>query len=240
MPAALKKFARRKFFEKFLRAFFLFLFLALGSTEIFAQRPLGTDVSNYQPSIYWPDVRKAGIVFAWSKATEGTTYTSPSFVAQETGAKGAGIYIGAYHFARPSSHPNITGANSADTEANFFWSVASNYIKGTNSYLVPMLDWEDTGVTVAAGFTVTAMSQWVNQWCNTVSNLAKANGVTLRPIVYTGTFFSAPGGTYPGLNSTVTNWPVWIASYPSNPNVQSGSPSSTTPWPPMTSVSRLV
>ncbi len=204
--------------------------LSLAANKVFAQRPLGTDVSNYQPSILWPPVKSSGVSFGWTKATEGTTYTSPSFVAHETGAKNAGVFIGAYHFARPSSHPNITGANSADTEANFFWSVASNYVKGTGTYLVPMLDWEDTGVTVAAGFTTTAMSQWVNQWCNTVSNLAKASGVTIKPVVYTGTWFSTPGGTYPGLNSTVTNWPVWIASY-NGQNVQSGGPSSTTPWP---------
>ena len=228
MPARLNHFARRISPKKFLPVFLFFL--ALGSAEVSAQRPLGCDVSNYQPSILWPPVKSSGVSFAWCKATESTTYTSPSFVAQETGAKNAGIFIGAYHFARPSVHPNITGANSADTEANFFWSVASNYVKGTGTYLVPMLDWEDTGVTVAAGFTTTQMSQWVNQWCNTISNLAQANGVTLRPIVYTGTFFSAPSSTYPGLNSTVTNWPVWIASY-NGQNAQSGGPTSTTPWP---------
>ncbi|MEI9866289.1 MAG: GH25 family lysozyme [Limisphaerales bacterium] len=118
----------------------------------FAQRPLGTDVSNYQPTISWSDVRSAGIVFAWTKATESTTYTSPSFVSQATGARSVGIYLGAYHFARPSVHPNLTGADSADSEANYFWSVAGNYIKGTNTYLVPMLDWEDPNATVARRF----------------------------------------------------------------------------------------
>ena len=206
------------------------MFLALAPLEIFAQRPLGTDVSNYQPSINWTTVKNAGVTFAWAKATEGLTYTSPSFVGQMNGAKNAGIYIGAYHFARPSSHPNITGANSADSEANFFWSVVSNYVKGAGTYMVPMLDWEDTSATVAAGFTVTQMSQWVNQWCNTVSNLARANGVTIKPIVYTGVFYSQPNSTYPGLNTTVTGWPSWIASYPSNPNVQGGGPPSSYPW----------
>ena len=66
---------------------------------------------------------------------------------QETGATGVGIYIGAYHYARPSRNPNITGANSADSEAAYFWGVASNYVKTGGTYLVPMLDWEDTGCT---------------------------------------------------------------------------------------------
>lgn len=203
--------------------------MVTGLAPAFAQRPLGTDVSNYQPNVNWTTVKNAGVTFAWSKATEGISYASPSFAGQQAGAKAAGIYIGAYHFARPSSHPNITGANSADTEANFFWSVASNYIKGAGTYLVPMLDWEDSNATVAAGFTTTQMSQWVNQWCNTVSNLARGNGVILKPIVYTGVWFSQPGSTYPGLNTTVTGWPSWIASYNSQ-NVQTGKPTSTYPW----------
>src|SRR5437016_2704330 len=108
-----------------------------------AQRPLGTDVSGHQPSINWTTVKNAGVTFAWSKATEGTGYTNPDFTAQAAGANGVGIYIGAYHFARPSLHPNITGASSADSEAAYFWSVAGNYVKNGGGYLVPMLDWED-------------------------------------------------------------------------------------------------
>ena len=207
----------------------LFLFLALGLQNIFAQRPLGCDISNYQPSVNWNQVTNAGVKFCWAKATEGLTYTSPSFVGQQTGAKNAKVYIGAYHFARPSNHPNITGANSADSEANYFWSVASNYIKPGGAYLVPMLDWEDTGATVAAGFTTTQMSQWANQWCNTVSNLAKVQGVTLKPIIYTGVWYSQPSSTYPGLNTTVTVWPSWIASY-NGQNPLTGGPSSSYPW----------
>ncbi len=229
MLAALQKIAAQNFFKQILRAIFFVLLLGNMSTECFAQRPLGCDVSGYQPSVNWTQVKNAGVTFCWSKATESTTYSNPYFSAQEAGAKNAGIYIGAYHFARPSVHPNITGANSADTEANFFWSVASNYVKGSGTYLVPMLDWEDPNATVANSFTVTQMSQWVNQWCNTVSNLARANGVTLKPIVYTGVWFSQPSSTYPGLNTTVTSWPSWIAAY-NGQNPQSGAPSSSYPW----------
>src|SRR2546423_10099596 len=90
------------------------LAVLLGTGRVLGQRPLGTDVSGYQPSINWTTVKNAGVTFAWAKATEGATYINPEFTSQETGAKGVGIYVGAYHFARPSNHPNITGANSAD------------------------------------------------------------------------------------------------------------------------------
>ncbi|SPE54477.1 Glycoside hydrolase family 25 [Verrucomicrobia bacterium] len=197
--------------------------------SVLAQRPLGTDVSGYQPTINWPNVKSAGVSFAWSKATEGTYYMSPDFVSQVSGAKSVGIPIGAYHYARPSTDPNITGASSAQTEAAFFWAVVSNYVKNGGAYLVPMLDWEDVGATNQ--FPAATMSAWVNEWCNTVSNYARSNGLAVRPVVYTGTWYSAPSSTYSGLTTAVTNWPSWLSAYPNNPNPQTGSPGSTYPWP---------
>src|SRR5207249_10081592 len=146
-------------------------------------------------------------------------------------ARAVGIPIGAYHFARPSANPNITGTNSADSEAAYYWSVVSNYVNADGLSMIPMLDWEDTRATNGPGFTTAQMSAWVNQWCNTISNYARLKGISgLKPIVYTGTWYSVPGGTYPGLNTTVTNWPSWIAAYPATPNPQTGGPSSSFPW----------
>ncbi len=211
------------------------LFLASGAIDAFAQRPLGTDVSGHQPSVDWTAVKNAGVTFAWTKATEGGSFVSSSFASQEAGAKAVGIYIGAYHFARPSVNTNLTGQFSAESEAGFFWSVASNYVKSGGIYLVPMLDWEDpdatNGFNGITGFTTAYMSAWVNEWCNSVSNFAQLNGVIIRPIVYTGTWYSDPVNGFPGLNSTVTNWPSWIAEYPFTPNAQTGGPTSTYPWP---------
>jgi len=200
----------------------------------YGQRPIGTDVSGYQTNINWAVVKNADVFFAWAKATEGTYYTNPIFVPQETGAKASGIYIGACHYARPSIDTNITGALSADTEAASFWSVTSNYVKDGGAYLVPMLDWEDIHTTNGyggfQGFTAAWLSAWVNRWCNDVSNDAAALGVNgVRPVVYTGTWYSNPANGYPGLNSTVTNWPDWIADY-NGQSSQTGSPASTYPW----------
>ena len=214
----------------------LILFLSILTTvTVKAQRPIGTDVSGYQAEyIDWAGlVQTDGVSFAYVKATEGTTYENPYFTTQLAGAASAGIYVGAYHFARPSKDPNITGANSADSEATYFWSVAGSYVKAGNGYLVPVLDWEDTGATNAAGFTQTFMSQWLNEWCNDVSNRAAAQGVIIRPAVYTGTWYSVPTSGnfgYPGLNTTVTNWPNWFSDYPNNPDPQTGSPTYS-PWP---------
>lgn len=194
-----------------------------------AQRPVGTDVSGYQPVISWPFAKNAGVTYGWAKATEGTTYTNPEYLEQQAGARAVGIYIGSYHFARPSKNPNITGPNSAEAEAQFFWSVASNYVKAGGFFMVPMLDWED--VNMSNQLSTATCSAWVNQWCNSVSNYAFANGVSgVKPVVYTGAWYSTPSGTYSGLSTAVTNWPGWIAAYTSN-FPQSGGPPSSYPWP---------
>jgi autotransporter-associated beta strand protein len=212
--------------------------LLAAARPVLAQRPMGTDVSSYQGSgINWATVKSDGVSFAWTKATEGTYYIDADFTINESHAKSAGVLIGAYHFARPSDDPNITGATSADTEATYFWNEAGGYVVNGGSYCVPMLDWEDVYVTNAGlNFTATKLSQWVNEWCTSISNTAHSSGVTLKPVVYTGTWFSSPG-TYPGLTTAVTGWPNWMASYPSCTGnacgyccPQTGSPSGTYPW----------
>ena len=206
----------------------------------FGQRPLGTDVSGYQPaSVDWTSATNGGVKFAWSKATEGTGYTNQNFASQVAGAVAAKVYIGAYHYARPGLHPNLTGVNSADSEAAYFWSVAGTYLKNGGKYLMPMLDWEDVGTsgqpsTAPAktnGFTAAGMSAWVNEWCNSLSNTAYASGVIVNPVVYSGSWYSSPGTIWPGLDSSVTFRPNNMSGYPANPNPQTGSPSSTAPWP---------
>src|SRR5712671_3643446 len=202
--------------------------IALGPDRALAQRPLGTDVSHYQGTINWTSVKNDGITFAWAKATQSTGYVDPFYTNNVVNAKSVGIPIGGYHFAQPSDNPNLTGANSADSEAAHYWNVVSNFGKMDGLSMIPMLDWEDTGATNGTGLTTAQMSAWVNQWCNTISNYARAKGIVgLRPIVYTGTWYSTPSGGvsgYPGLNTTVTNWPSWIAAYPANPNPQTGGP----------------
>jgi GH25 family lysozyme M1 (1,4-beta-N-acetylmuramidase) len=212
----------------------LILSFSFATLTVQAQRPLGTDVSGYQAEyLNWTAIKNDGVSFTWVKATEGTYYVNPYFTAQLTGAASAGVYAGAYHFARPSDDPNITGANSADTEAQYFWNTAGAYVKAGGGYLVPMLDWEDPGATNGAGFTETQMSEWVNEWCNAVSNYAASAGVIIRPVVYSGTWYTVPtsgGFGYPGLNSTVTRWPDWFAAYPANAVAQTGSPGGESPW----------
>lgn len=79
------------------------------------------DVSSNNAPADWTQVKKAGIAGVWVKATEGLTYNSPSFVAQTTGARKAGLRVGAYHYARPDLHPY-----DPEGEAQHFCAIAGS------------------------------------------------------------------------------------------------------------------
>ncbi len=181
--------------------------IVIGPGHAVAQdRPMGTDVSSYQGgSLNWTTIKNDGIFFAWAKAAEGTSTDGwvgedPDFTINEANAKAAGVLIGAYYFAHPETD---TGTAGADTEAAFFWSVAGPYITTGGAYLMPMLDMEES----YGG--VTAMSDWVNEWCQDIVNYAAAKGVVVKPAVYSSTSFASDN-----FNSTVTQWTPWLADYP--------------------------
>jgi len=198
------------------------LTLAFGPAQALAQRPLGIDVSHYQGTINWSSAKSSGVAFAWAKATEGTSVPDSYFTLNEANAKAAGVFIGAYHFAHPEVNIGLVGA---DLEATYFWNTASNYVKGGGYYLMPMLDVESDLSSASPPYTRTNLSQWVNRWCQDIVNYAASNGVTVKPVVYTYTSYATTW-----LDITVTNWPLWMAQYPLNPNPQTGAPSSTSPW----------
>ncbi|MDE2105972.1 MAG: LysM peptidoglycan-binding domain-containing protein, partial [Patescibacteria group bacterium] len=74
----------------------------------------GVDVSQWQGVIDWPTVKRAGYQFALIRATVGMQEDT-TFKQNWTGAKAAGLAVGAYHFA----YDNVT---PADQQADFFHS----------------------------------------------------------------------------------------------------------------------
>lgn len=58
----------------------------------------GIDVSHYQDTIEWGQLRKQGIDFAFIKATEGSGYVDENFSLNWAGATENKILAGAYHF----------------------------------------------------------------------------------------------------------------------------------------------
>lgn len=64
----------------------------------------GVDVASWQGKPDWDKVRGAGIRFAFSKVTEGTGYTNPTWAHNRAGMLALeGFVPGAYHFLRADS-----------------------------------------------------------------------------------------------------------------------------------------
>ena len=61
----------------------------------------GIDVSKHQGEIDWPKVAASGVRFAILRAGYGNTATQadPYFAANYTGAKAAGLKVGAYWYS---------------------------------------------------------------------------------------------------------------------------------------------
>lgn len=190
------------------------LALLCGPGHAMAQRPLGIDVSSYQGSgVNWSGEKSSGVSFAWAKATEGTYDDDADFTINENNGKNAGVYMGAYHFARPD-------LDSPGTEAGFFWNYAGPYIKNDGKTAMPALDFETFNGVVGAG----SYSAWANTWCDDVVNDANGNGVLVRPVLYCSTCQAC------NFDGSVGQWIPWIAN-PSGESAQTGSPWGSTPCP---------
>ncbi len=66
----------------------------------------GIDVSRWQGDIDWRTARRAGVSFAFLKATEGGDHVDPKFHSQWRAARRSGVPRGAYHyfyFCRPAA-----------------------------------------------------------------------------------------------------------------------------------------
>ena len=58
----------------------------------------GIDAARFQDSINWRKAHKAGVRFAFVKATEGGDLLDPMFASHWRGARRANVPVGAYHF----------------------------------------------------------------------------------------------------------------------------------------------
>lgn len=144
----------------------------------------GVDVSNYQGTVDWRLVARAGIHYAWAKATEGVTYVDPYLLPNLVGGAGAGLAVGAYHFARPS--------NGWFNEVGHFLTHAHP----ERWTLPPVLDLE---VPHPGGRS--AATEWAH---NFLAWLEPRSPVT--PVLYCGTFF-------PVNHHELTDWPLWLPAY---------------------------
>ena len=116
----------------------------------FANMTEGIDISHWQGTISWPAVAAAGKKFAFMKASESTDYTDPTYVTNRQQARSAGLYVGAYHFAQPS-----TELGDAIAEADHFLATATP----ASGDLLPVLDLERSG-----SLSQVALTAWVQAY----------------------------------------------------------------------------
>lgn len=175
----------------------------------------GMDVSNYQGSVAWSTAYANGARFAYVKATEGTTYTNPSFASQYNGSYNAGIIRGAYHFALPDR-------SSGATQGNFLVDHGGGW-SADGKTLPPAIDLEYNpyGAT-CYGLSQSQMVAWIHDIANTVKSRTGRD-----PVFYTSTSWWT---TCTGNSAAFSANPLWVARYASSVGTLPASWSYQTIW----------
>lgn len=147
----------------------------------------GVDVSVYQGTINWSDVKAAGIDFAIARISDGTDLDS-DFSTNWSGMQAAGIVRGAYQYFEPGEDPT--------DQANIVISAVGKLGSGD---LPVTADMETTGSQSAA--TIAANLQ---TWAAAVQT-----GTGKAPMIYT-----AEGYWNGDVNSTAFGSnPLWVANW---------------------------
>jgi GH25 family lysozyme M1 (1,4-beta-N-acetylmuramidase) len=169
--------------------------------------PVGIDVSHYQGSINWTSVKRAGISFAWIKATEGTTYKDPKFNTNYPNAYKAGVIRGAYHFARPDS-------SSGAAQASYFASHGGAWSRD-NKTLPGVLDIEGG----CYGKSTSSMRSWILDFYTTYKSKTRRDVV-----IYTSaSWWNKCTGSWSGMASRSPLWDAhWTSA--SSPTLPKGFP----------------
>jgi GH25 family lysozyme M1 (1,4-beta-N-acetylmuramidase) len=182
-------------------------------------RAKGLDVSNFQGSIAWAKVAKAGYRFVFGKATEGTSYTDKTYTANRNGSEAAGLVFGAYHFARPGGATVAAATAGAIKQADHFLAVAGPQ----PGELPPVLDLEVTGSlpqqrllawtlawlgeidarTGVEPFLYTSPAFWKNNLGNSTAPAAVGTGL------WVAHWTSGGNPTVPAQNWNGSGWKFW-------------------------------
>lgn len=141
----------------------------------------GIDISSHQSDIRIENIESLDFVIV--KATQGTTYTNPSFTNQVKQTQDCGKLLGAYHYV---------GGGGAKAEAEFFWSKVK-HLKGEAIFAI---DWEeyDNGAW-----------QDVNYLKELIQHFITLSGI--NPLIYAGK------ATFPWSLANELNCGSWVAQY---------------------------
>lgn len=158
---------------------------------------VGVDVSYYQGKVDWPEVRAAGVSFAFVRASDGATFLDPEFNNNWPGTRAAGVTRGAYQFFRPAQDPI--------EQANVLIAAIQGAGGLSRGDIAPVLD-----VEVTDGVAQNVVLQRAEVWLRAVEATFGR-----RPLIYT-----APG-FWDDLGATESfgRYPLWVANWASCPRL---------------------
>jgi len=161
----------------------------------------GVDISHYDGTVSFTQLKGGGYDFAIAKATEGTSYVDPTFAGNWAAMKQAGVVRGAYHFF----HSNMDGATQAQHLLDTIKS-AGGLQPGD---LPPVADVEVTD----------SQSPATQQSVLATFLQAVKAGTGMTPIIYTSPSFASTN-----LGTGFGQYTLWIANW------QVTCPSLPAPW----------
>lgn len=161
----------------------------------------GVDVSAYQANQDWKALVKAGVAFAWIKASEGQHTHDPKFATHAKAARAAGVQIGGYHFGWPNQDVHAEAAN--------YVAAVKAYAKA-GTHFVHWLDVEAySDHRNVRGVSAAHIRTWVTTWVQLVEKAYPGQRVD----VYAGGPAHTAGWVPAGLGAWYPAYPWTSGSY---------------------------
>ncbi len=148
----------------------------------------GIDVSSYQGSINFENVKSSGYTHVYIRAGSGDGFTDSYFLQNYERAKNAGMKIGFYYFVTARS------VDEAAVQAQRFWGLISD----KKFDMRPAMDFEEFGSLSRDEINAVARSF--------LETLHRLSGV--RPSVYSDYY-----NTVEVWNNDMSEYPLWVADY---------------------------
>ena len=148
----------------------------------------GIDISAWQGDINFYEVKISGINIVYIKSSEGSNFVDPYFEQNYNNAKDAGLKIGFYHYVTARS------IDEAIDQANFFVST----ISGKSPDCKLAMDFESFG-----NLDINSINQIALAFLQKVYELSGK-----EVIIYSDEYNAV--NTF---NSTVSDFPLWVAQY---------------------------
>jgi len=155
------------------------------------------DLSHHNANVDFASAKGDGILGVIHKATQGATYTDPTYDTRRPQATAQGLHWGAYHFGTAQDVP---------TQVAHFLDVAA---ADANTLLV--LDWEENGIASQGTMTLDQAKQFVQ---------GVKDKVGRYPTLYGGSLIKSSVGS--GGDPVLQQCPLWLAQYSSNPVLPAG------------------